>query len=81
MGAIRKEVREGYLIDHPEDEVILTPFLSGFFVTWARLRKEYNTQLKVFFLSPEPHMKEAYGFENEIMLVYAPYKRMEPRTL
>ncbi len=81
MGAIRKEVRENYLCDHLDDEAILIPFLNGFFVTWARLRKVYNTHLKVFFLSPEKHMKEAYGFENEVMLVYAPYKRMEPRTL
>lgn len=81
MGTIRKEVRDNYLIDYPNDETMLTPFLSGFFITWARLRKEYNTTLKVFFLSPEKHIKEAYGFENEIMLIYAPYDRMEPRTL
>lgn len=81
MGSIRKEVRDTYLIDHPDDELMLTPFLSGFFVTWGRQRKEYNALLKVFFLSPEDHLKEAYGFENEIMLVYAPFPTMEPRTL
>jgi len=81
MGNIRKEVRDTYLMDHPEDESMLTPFLSGFFVTWGRQRKEYNALLKVFFLSPENHLKETYGFENEIMLVYAPFPTMEPRTL
>lgn len=81
MGTIRKDVRETYLLDHPEDESMLSPFLSGFFVTWGRQRKEYNALLKVFFLSPENHLKEAYGFENEIMLVYAPFPTMEPRTL
>jgi hypothetical protein len=81
MGAIRNEVRENYLVDNPTEEHFLTPFLSSFFVTWARARKEYNTIVKVFFLSPEEHLKESYGFENEIMLVYAPYGRMEPRTL
>ncbi len=81
MGTIRKEVRDIYLYEHPEDESMLSPFLSGFFVTWARVRKEYNTLLKVFFLSPEDHLKESYGFENEILLVYAPYPQMEPRTL
>ncbi|BDD85971.1 hypothetical protein DPPLL_03360 [Desulfofustis limnaeus] len=60
---------------------MLSPFLSGFFITWARLRKEYNTELKIFFLSPEQNIKESYGFENEVMLVYAPFKSMEPRTL
>lgn len=81
MGTIRKEVRDNYLVHHPEDEAFLTPFLSGFFVTWARERKEYNTILKVFFLSPEDHIRESYGFENEILLVYAPFNTMEPRTL
>jgi hypothetical protein len=81
MGTIRKDVRDTYLIDHPEDESMLTPFLSGFFVTWARQRKEYNALLKVFFLSPEDHLKESYGFDNEILLVYAPFPTMEPRTL
>lgn len=81
MGMIRKEVRDTYLAEHPEDESMLTPFLSGFFVTWARQRKEYNALLKVFFLSPEDHVKESYGFENEILLVYAPFPTMEPRTL
>lgn len=81
MGTIRNEVRENYLANNPNDENFLKPFLDGFYVTWARVRKEYNTTIKVFFLSPEDHLKESYGFENEIMLVYAPYKKMEPRTL
>lgn len=81
MGIIKRDVRDNYLSDHPDDEDFLTPFLSGFFVTWARERKEYNAILRVFFLSPEDHVKESYGFENEILLVYAPFKTMEPRTL
>lgn len=81
MGSIRSDVRSNYLSLHPEDEDLLTPFLAGFFVTWAKSVRYYNTDLRIFFLNPEPFMKEAYGFENEIMLVYAPYPRMEPRTM
>lgn len=81
MGIIKRDVRENYLAEHPEDEAFLTPFLSGFLVTWARERKEYNAVLRVFFLAPENHVKESYGFENEILLVYAPFDTMEPRTL
>jgi Archaeal ATPase. len=81
MGIIKSDVRESYFSMFPSEEAMLTPFLSGFFVTWAKERKEYNTTLKVFFLSPEDHIKEAYGFENEILLIYAPYSTMEPRTL
>lgn len=81
MGTIRTEVRDKYLNHFPEEEILLKPFLSGFHVTWATRQKKYNTELSVYFLNPESHIKEGYGFENEIMLVYAPYKRMEPRTI
>lgn len=81
MGSIRTEVTDNYLIEHSEDRDLLIPFLDGFHVTWAKIIKGYNTALKVFFLSPEDHYKESYGFENEVLLVYSPYDRMEPRTL
>lgn len=81
MGEIRLDVRETYLEKYPEDEALLRPFLNGFFVTWATVTRAYNTEIKVFFLSPEEHMKITYGFENELLLVYAPYSRMEPRTI
>jgi hypothetical protein len=81
MGTIRTEVSTSHLINYPNHQDLLTPFLDGFFVTWARKVKEYNTEIFVFFLSPEEHYKESYGFENEILLVYAPYPWMEPRTL
>jgi hypothetical protein len=81
MGIIKSDVKDSYFSLFPEEEAMITPFLSGFFVTWAKSRKEYNTTLKIFFLSPEDHIKEAYGFENEILLVYAPFPKMEPRTL
>ncbi|ADU67270.1 hypothetical protein Selin_2558 [Desulfurispirillum indicum S5] len=80
MGQVRAEVNDGLLFDHPEHRDFLIPFLNGFFVTWGRRRREYNTELFVYFLSPEDHFKESYGFENEVLLVYAPYDRMEPRT-
>lgn len=81
MGEIRNNVRDEYLSFYPEDEALLKPFLNGFYVTWGKSRHAYNTELKVFFLSPEEHMKTTYGFENELMLVYAPYSRMEARTI
>ncbi|NLZ15912.1 MAG: hypothetical protein GXY27_04510 [Erysipelotrichaceae bacterium] len=81
MGTIRTEVTANYLNTNPGDRELLLPFLDGFHVTWANIIRGYNTALKVFFLSPEEHYKESYGFENEILLVYAPYERMEPRTL
>ncbi|MCE9685499.1 hypothetical protein LZP73_04605 [Shewanella sp. AS16] len=81
MGTIRTEVSEGILVDHPDHRDFLIPFLNGFYVTWGRKRRDYNTEVFVYFLSPEDHFKESYGIENEILLVYAPYSRMEPRTI
>lgn len=81
MGTIRTEVNESILFECPEHRDFLIPFLNGFYVTWGRKRREYNTELYIYFLSPEAHFKESYGIENEILLVYAPYTRMEPRTI
>jgi len=81
LGTIRTEVYESVLKQYPEHREFLTPFLNGFYVTWGTKRRDYNTELFVYFLSPEEHFKESYGIENEILLVYAPYTRMEPRTI
>lgn len=77
MGTIRTEVWEHHLNFHPEEEAILKPFLPGYFVTWASVRRAYNTELSVYFLNPEPFMAETFGFDREIMLVYSKYKRIQ----
>ncbi len=81
MGAIRTEVREQHLNRYPDEEDFLKAFLPAFFVTWARHRRAYNTDLSVYILSPEPFMSEAYGFDQEVMLVYSKYPRIEPRSI
>lgn len=81
MGSIRIEVREQHLNYHPEEEEILKAFLPCFFVTWGRLRRGYNTELSVYFLNPEPFMKETFGFDQEVMLVYSKYDRLEARAI
>ncbi|MFQ2222110.1 ATP-binding protein [Aeromonas enteropelogenes] len=81
MGIIKKDVQENQLTNYPEERKIINLFLDGFDVMWANKRRSHNTELSIYFLSPLQHYKEAYGFENEILLAYAPYKTMEPRTL
>jgi hypothetical protein len=81
LGQIRTEVSDEILSEYPDHKDFLIPFLTGFFVTWGRRRRDYNTEVFEYFLSPEDHFKETYGFENEVLLVYAPYSRMEPRTI
>ena len=80
MGLIHPEVREKHLDFFEDEEEVITPFLSGFDITWARSRKAYNTDLSVYFLKPEKHISEAYGF-SEVMLVYSPCPQMESRTI
>ncbi len=81
MGAIRREVYEQHLAQYPNEEELLKPFLDGFYVTWARRRRAYNTELSVYFLNPEDFIQETYGFSQEILLVYSPFAKMESRTI
>jgi hypothetical protein len=81
MGQISQETRRVHLDEHPDDEVLLRPFLNGFDVTWARQRIAYNTKLAVFFLRPEAFMKDTFGFEYEIALFISRYSTIEPRTI
>ncbi len=81
MGIIHPDVKEKHLIFYPEQKSILKPFLNGFDITWARLRRAFNTDLSVYFIKPAENIKEAYGFSREIMLVYSNYEIMESRTI
>jgi hypothetical protein len=81
MGSIRTEVQNQHLYDYPNDKEILTPFLQGFFITWGQRIKEFNTELSIFFLNPEEFMKELFGFEQEVLLIYSPFNELQPRTI
>lgn len=81
MGTIISEVRQKHLINHPNEEDFLKPFLSGFDITYGKEIIEFSSHLSVYILKPEDFIKEAFGINNEIMLVYAPYDSMEPRTI
>ena len=81
MSQIHDDVRAFHLKSYPEEEKLLSPFLSGFDVTWGRRRVGHNTELSVFFLRPERFMSEMFGFAQELMLIYSPYDHLEPRAL
>ena len=81
MGEIVSEVRLQHLTKYPKEEEILRPFLNGFDVTWAQRRRAYNAALSVYFLKPEPFMEDSYGFSREVLMVYSPFGRMEPRAI
>lgn len=81
MGNIRADVLDQHLKVYPTELEFIQPFLDGFDVTWGKRRRGFNTEVSIYFLSPQDHFKESYGFENEILLIYSPFPRMEPRTL
>lgn len=81
MGLIKKDVEDNHLAKHPQERELLTPFLDGFDVVWGNKIRAHNTEISVYFLLPLQHYKESFGFENEILLAYSPYGKMEPRAL
>ena len=78
---IKDEVWEVHLNHYPEEESLLKPFLAGFDVTFGRKRRAQNTELSVYFIKPHEHTKEAFGFEQELLLVYSKFQTMEPRAI
>ena len=81
MPRIVTEVQTGYLVQNPEEEAILSAFLTDFDITWARRRNAFGSNLGVYFLKPAPHMERAFGFEAEILALYSDYESLEPRTM
>lgn len=59
---------------------MLKPFLSMFDVTWGATNKAFGTTVSTYFLRPEHHTREAFGFEREVLLVYSPYRSLEARV-
>ena len=81
MGQIVQEVLSSHFADYPDEEFLLRPFVQNFDITWARKRRAFGSDLTIFFLSPEPHMERAFGFESEILAVYSSYEALQPRTI
>jgi hypothetical protein len=82
MTEISPNVNDGYLSSNQNHREILKPFLvSGFSVTWAKKVYSYNTTVALFFLLPEMHIQESYGFETEVVLAYSEYETLEPRVI
>lgn len=80
MGVIKSDVKEVYNFSQKE-YAILRPFLTGFNVNYAISLNKLNSNLKAFILEAEDFIREGYGFEKEIMLVYSEYTNFEDRTI
>jgi hypothetical protein len=78
---IKPEVWTVHLNEFPDEVRVLKPFLPHFEVTWGQRRRAHNADISVYFLKPSPQTKEAFGFEQELLLVYSPYNELQPRSI
>ena len=81
MGQIKQDVYDKYLSRHPEEEGLLKPFLNGFNVSHGGRRRIFRSDIAYYFLEPESGIRETYGLNQEILLIYSSYRKMEPRAI
>ena len=79
MGNIRQEVQKAFFENHREVEKFIKVFLNGFDISFAAEKHCVNTVVSAFILKPEEFMAGAFGFDKEILLVYSPFTKVEPR--
>ena len=80
MSRIREEVKGTYEYDS-SIELMLKPFLQLYDVTFMTRYIKGKSKLLYFFLKPEMHTKESFGFDREILCVYSTYDEIESRML
>lgn len=80
MGQIKSDVENGVLVRRPLDKEILTPFLSGFDVTWGASLRSFGTDISVYFLLPESFISQGFGIDQEIVLFVTDFPTLEPRV-
>jgi AAA-like domain len=81
MGRVFDDVREKHLDLFPSQEKILIPFLPLFDITRGDTESNLGSTVYYFLLKPEPHTTQMFGFDREILLVFVPYNKFEPRTV
>jgi hypothetical protein len=81
MSQIKQDVRGNHLLNYPQEEPLLKPFLSGFDVTWAGRWKAFNTELSAYFLKPETFISQMFGFEHELVFFVSQFPTLEARTM
>ncbi|MBQ9345409.1 MAG: hypothetical protein IJT88_09380 [Kiritimatiellae bacterium] len=81
MGSIHQDAQRAFFDSHKSNADLIKLFLSGFDITAAYEKHVSNTTVYAYILKPESFMKEAFGFEKDILLMYSPYKTMEPRAI
>lgn len=78
MGDIHPEASR-YFADNPSDRVVIQRLLKDFDVTWAARREAFGSEFAAYFLRPERHIAEMFGFDREILMIRADYGRLQQR--
>lgn len=81
MGLISQDAQKNFFDTNKKNAELIKFFLNGFDISAAYEKHVSNTTIYAYILKPEDHMKETFGFDKELLLVYSPYERMEPRTI
>lgn len=81
MGIIHQEAQNAFFNNHKGNADIVKIFLNGFDISFATERHISNTMVYAYILKPEDYMKESFGFEKEVLLIYSPYDHMEARAI
>jgi len=80
MGSILPNVKKDFEWDKAAEKFI-RPFTQVADITFSNIDKKGKIKLRYFFLKPETHMKEAFGFDREILCVYFSYPEIHSRAL
>ena len=81
MGIIKPEAQRAFFADHSGNAELLKLFLNGFDISFACERHLSNTTVYAYILKPEDFMRESFGFDKEMLLVYSPFSQMESRSI
>ena len=75
---MRSEVQD-YIRARPKCERLVRALGSVFEVTFATDERLHNAEFNVFFLKPERSVADAFGLNYEILAVYSPFPKAQPR--
>lgn len=81
MGTIHPDAQRAFFDSHRGNSDLIKLFLTGFDIKAAYEKHLSNTNVYAYILKAEDFMKEAFGFEKDILLMYSPYEHMEPRSI
>jgi hypothetical protein len=78
MGGIHPEAT-WYFEKYPSERPVVLGLLKDFDVTWAARREAFGSEFSVYFLRPERHLAEMFGFDREILVIRADYAKLQQR--